>query len=223
MLSSTLFDDDGHYSDIHISGGAARILAEGRTFISEHGHYDYRDVSQMSIGDNGTIEPPASSSGAYDGLDPAALAELRQPPAPSVYASLGITDPSQDIHDANSDEGHPGNYDGLDPASLNDRPMPHEYAGIIVHPDVIELTTNENGAEHPASGAYHGLDPAAVAALRQPPAPSVYASVSPSTKDVGQVVHDVQSDGGHPGNSEGLDPTSSNEYALPHVSDTSEA
>jgi len=135
----------------------------------------------MSNGDNGTVEPPASSSGAYDGLDPAALAELRQPPPPSVYASLGITDPSQDIHDANSDGGHPGNYDGLDPASLNERPMSHEYAGIIVHPNVIEQTTNDNSTEHPASGTNQGLDPAAVAALRQPPAPSVYASVSPST------------------------------------------
>jgi len=122
----------------------------------------------------------------------------------------------QVVQDVGSDGGHPGNSEGLDPARLNERPMPHEYAGIILHPTVIELTTNDNGAEHPASAAYQGLDPAAVAALRQPPAPSVYASVSPSTTDVGQVVHDVESDGGHPGNSEGLDPTISNENPLPH-------
>ena len=182
----------------------------------------------MSNGDNGTVEPPASSSGAYDGLDSAALAELRQPPAPSAYASLSITDPSQNVHDANSEVGQPGNYEGLDPASLNERPPPHEYAGISNHPDV-ELTANDNSTvEQPgsSSGAYEGLDPAAVAALRQPPAPSVYAIVSPSTTDVGQVVQDVESDGGHPGNSDGLDPASSNEYPLPDdyagISGTSE-
>ena len=213
MLSSTLFNDDGHYSDVHISGGAARIPAERQPFIVEPGHHDYPDVSQMSIGDNGTVEPPASSSGAYDGLDPAALAELRQPPAPSVYASLGITDPSQDVHDANSDGGHPGNYDGLDPASLNERPMSHEYAGIIVHPNVIELTTNYSGAEHPASAAYQGLDPAALAELRQPPAASVYASLR--VTDAGQDVQDANSDGGHPASYEGLDPARLNEHPLP--------
>jgi len=105
MLSSTLFNDDGHYSDIHISGGAARILGEGQPFIHEPGHYDYPDVSQMSIGDNGTVEQPASSSGAYDGLDPAAIAVLRQPPVPTVYTSLspGTAGASQVVHDTESE------------------------------------------------------------------------------------------------------------------------
>ena len=171
----------------------------------------------MSISDNRTVKQPSSSSGVYQRLDPAAIAALRQPPAPSVYASLSITNASQGVHEANSEVGHPWNYAGLDQASLNDRPATREYAGISVHPDVIELSTSDNGTrEHPASAAYHGLDPAAVAVLRQLPASSVYASVSPNTTDVGQVVHNAESDGGHPGNSEGVDPASSNENPLPH-------
>ena len=62
----------------------------------------------MSISDNRTVEQPASSSGVYQRLDPAAIAALRQPPVPSVYASLSITNASQGVQDTESDNGHSG-------------------------------------------------------------------------------------------------------------------
>ena len=139
----------------------------------------------MSISDNRRVKQPSSSSGVYLRLDPAAIAALHQPPAPSVYASLSIRNAS-------------GHYD---------------------YPDVHQLSINDNSTgEQPASssGAYEGLDPAAIAVLRQPPAPTVYASLSQDTAGASQVVHDTESEGEHPENYEGLDLTSFNVLPLPH-------
>jgi len=77
------FYDDRHYSDIHID-------AESRTPTGRRsvvGNPDY--YNQIAI-NHGTSEQTPSDT--YQGLDPSVLETLRQPPTPSVYATLGTTE-----------------------------------------------------------------------------------------------------------------------------------
>ena len=131
--SLTSFDDDGHYSDIHLSvsgsGGPARIQTWRRSFIDEYDHYD-----QVAT-DSGTVEERQTSPDHYQGLDQAVLAALRQPPAPHQYASIIPNAPgiAEEIHNAELGGRpiNPENHEYLESASFNElSPPPHEYANV---------------------------------------------------------------------------------------------
>ena len=92
IQSSTPFDDDGHYTDIHwnVSGGggdddgAARIPTQRRSLAHEAGHYNCPEFNQQTP-ENRTTAQRQRSSSDYQGLDPAE----RQPPVPHHYTGIG--------------------------------------------------------------------------------------------------------------------------------------
>jgi len=84
--SSTSFDDDGHYSDIQLSGsgGPAGIPTGQQSLIEQPDHYN----DQVTTNE-GTVEQRQTSPDHYEGLDPSVLPALRQLPAPHEYAGIG--------------------------------------------------------------------------------------------------------------------------------------
>ena len=91
----SVIDDNGHYSDIRsITTGRDR----GGARASGVDHYQhYIDIDRVLAdsggGDQLTTDPGSADqavrSRGYEGLDPAVLATLRQPPRPHDYAGLG--------------------------------------------------------------------------------------------------------------------------------------
>lgn len=63
------------------------------------------------------------------------------------------------------------------------------------------------------SGNYEQLDPSVLATLHRPPAPSVYARLSPSTSHSSHVINTEPGDT-NPTNHERADPASSNEFSV---------
>jgi len=122
--SSTSFDDDEHYSGISssvITGGeAARIP-------SEYDYYNYIEMDELSAVNEGAVEQRQTSYDNYQRLDPSVLERLRQPPAPSVYASLSPNVPvmNQNANNTEPDGANPHNVGGLDLASF----MPYRRIG----------------------------------------------------------------------------------------------
>jgi len=78
------------------------------------------------------------------------------------------------------------------------------------------VTSNDETVEQRQRppGHYEQLDPSVLETLRQPPAPSVYAGLSPNTTDASQDIS-VQPDAGNPENYERLDRGSLNEPSVP--------
>jgi len=220
--SSTSFDDDGHYSDINssviASGEAARIP-------SHYNHYNYIEMDQLSAVDEGAVEQRQTSSDNYQGLDPSLLETLRQPPAPSVYASLSpnVTVMNQDANNTEPDGANPHNIGGLDLASFMPRAdagisstsqttgsAPHNYLELIADPQDDNV---DDSAVQSRPDDYQGLDPSVLETLRQPPTPSVYASLSPNVPVMmSQDVNSTEAGAANPHNTEGFDLTS----LLPH-------
>jgi len=186
--SSTPFDDDGHYSDIHwnVGGdGALRIPTWRQSFDDEPGHYNVPEVYQVSEADNNTEERPQRSNGGYQGLDPTVLTSLRQPSAPHEYAGIRSVQPRSTVGQ------RPHSCPGIDNSSvtvveeLRRTPRPHSHAG-----DVISSPTGRSSVhsyleliddpEITAEG-YEGLDPVAVQEARlRANQPRVYAGLTES-------------------------------------------
>ena len=86
--SSTLFDDDGHYTDIHFNvdgggGAAARIPAWRRSFVDEPDHYNYLEFDQPTSAPVEQRQRPSADN--YEGLNEAG----REPPsAPRHYTGI---------------------------------------------------------------------------------------------------------------------------------------
>ena len=86
--SSTSFDDDGHYSDIHSDVGVpARISAQHSS-----DYVNYAEFNQQAVDD--TLEQHEIAPDDYQGLDRSALETLRLPPVPHEYASLSLNTPN---------------------------------------------------------------------------------------------------------------------------------
>jgi len=53
-----MFDDDGHYTDIHvdITGGTARIPTSSRPFVDEPDSYDSVHLNQPTTSDDNAME-----------------------------------------------------------------------------------------------------------------------------------------------------------------------
>jgi len=150
----------------------------------------------------------------YQGLDPSVLETLRQPPAPSVYASLIPTVPvmSQDVSNAEADGANPHNTEGLDLTSL----LPRKDAVIRSTSQTAGSAAHDDGAVQSRPGDYQGLDPSVLKTLRQPPTPSVYASLSGNRADVSQ---EVDNTGPDAANNEALNAARLNELSLPDEHD----
>jgi len=129
--TSTSFNDDGHYSDIHLNvaggEGAAGIPMWRRSIVNDPGHYDYPEFNRVTSNDSG-VEQPQRSSG-YQGLNPAELALLRQPCAPDPYTGMRSNQPGLDPQEylAIVEESENGNHDT---GSQVQPPTPDHYIGV---------------------------------------------------------------------------------------------
>jgi len=173
--NTTAFIDDGHYTDIHWNeggGGAPRIATWRQSFVDEPGHYNYLEFNQLTT-DSGTVEQRQRSSAGYEGLDPAALERLRQPPALHQYAGIGSgqlrsrIDPDGYLEPV--EESEDGNHSNLEEFQQSSRPGDHS----ALRSDQQQSDANGQG--------YQGLDPSVVEELRRPQRPHSYASIDTSS------------------------------------------
>ena len=164
--SSTLFDDDGHYTDIHFNvvggGGAARIPTWRQSFVDDPGHYNYLEFP--------TVEQRHRSSrpGGYEGLDPASV---HQAPAPSHYTGIGGS--RSDRHgylepvEVQLDGGNNSDITEL----RRQQPGPRGLSATRSEEDRVPSQQEANRQ------GYEGLDPVAVEQLRRTPRPHSYAGI----------------------------------------------
>ena len=160
--SSTSFNDDGHYSDIHLTvagGRAARIPTWRRSIVDDPDHYSYLDVNLVT-GTGRTVEQPQRSSG-YQGLNPAELALLRRPRAPDPYTGMRSNQPQ-----SRTDPEVSGNHGMVEEL--------RQPSGSIVH------TTEPHQGEGSRQG-YERFDPSVVEQLRRPQRPHSYAGINASS------------------------------------------
>jgi len=111
---------------------------------------------------------------------------------------------SQDVNNTEADGANPHNIEGFDLTSL----LPREDAVIRSTSQITGSAAHDDGTVQSRPGDYQGLDPSVLETLRQPPTPSVYASLSPTVPVMNQDVNNTEADAANPHNVEGLDLTS---------------
>ena len=163
--SSTLFDDDGHYTDIHSTvvsgGGAARIPTWRRSFVDDPDHYNYLEFNQLTS-NNGAVEQRQRSSAGDEDV-------LRQRSPVYNYTSNG----SDELRSRMDPEGYlePVEvFENENHRSLEERPS-RRRDHIASRPEEDEV--NRQG--------YEGLDPSVVEELLRPPRPHSYAGIYTSS------------------------------------------
>jgi len=119
---------------------------------------------------------------------------------------------SQDVSNAEADGANPHNTEGLDLTSL----LPRKDAVIRSTSQTAGSAAHDDGAVQSRPGDYQGLDPSVLKTLRQPPTPSVYASLSGNRADVSQ---EVDNTGPDAANNEALNAARLNELSLPDEHD----
>ena len=154
--SSTSFQDDGHYTDIHwnVDGGAAEIPTWRQSIADEPDHYNYLEFN------------------SYEALDPAVLEAQRQAPTTSHYTGIrseqvrqridvdGYLEPVEQL-----DNGHYRNLEQQQQQSP--RPRDHN----TLRSEVSD--TNRQG--------YERLDRSAVEELLRSPGAHSYADIETSS------------------------------------------
>ena len=161
-----MFEDDGHYTDIHFNvvsgGGAARIPTWRQSFIDDPGHYNYLEFP--------TVEQRQRSPrpSGYEGLNPADLASVHQAPAPGHYTGIGGSrrDPHGYLEPVEVQVGS-GNNSSIAEHPLQ-QPGPHGLSGMA------PLEAEWHNA---VRQGYEGLDSSAVELLRRTPRPHSYAGI----------------------------------------------
>ena len=126
-------------------------------------HYDYPEFNQPT-NDSGTVEQrQRSRAGGYQGLNPADLETLRQPPAPRLYTGVGgsPTDPVQQPENGN---------DNSIVEQPQRQPWPH---------DLSARRPEDSGQQRDDANrqGHQGVDPPAVEQLRIIPRPHTYPSI----------------------------------------------
>jgi len=167
---SSTFNDDGHYSDIHWNvsggGGAARIPTRRPSFVDEPG----LEVNQMR-GEDISVEQLPTSSGGYQGLNPAELAALRQPPAQHHSSDTGSDQQRSSVdpeaHQEPVQQSENGNQRSLEQLQQPSRSSDHN--------DALRLDGDVN------QRGYEGLDPSVVEELGRPQRPHSYAGIDASS------------------------------------------
>ena len=146
--------------------------------MDDPGHYNYLEFNQPN--DSGTVEPRRRSrAGGYEGLDPAALATLRQTPPPHHYAGIGgsRTDPHGHLEPVEQPEN--GNNNSV-VDQLQQQAGPRDLR--TSRSDSVLLTSQrQRGGGNRQD--YEGLDPPAVEQLRGPPRPHSYAGIGTKSAD----------------------------------------
>ena len=125
-----MFEDDGHYTDIHfnvvVGGGAARIQTWRQSFI-DPGHYNYLEFP--------TVEQRQRSSrpSGYEGLNPADLASVHQAPAPGHYTGIGGSrrDPHGYLEPVEVQVGSGNNSSIAEHEHPLQQPGPHGLSGMV--------------------------------------------------------------------------------------------
>ena len=210
-------------------GGAATIATWRPSFVDEPGHYDYVDVNQMTGGDI-RVEQRPTSSGSYQGLNPAELAALRQPPAPHHYAGIGSdqprsrTDPEGHLEPVQESEDI-GNYRSLGQLQQSSRPQDH----IALRLDELNSAVYTSGRHYGEVNqrGYEGLDPSVAEQLRRPQRPHSYSDVDTNSPPDRSGIHSYLEVIGYSGtnniddrgtaakNNNGLDPSVVEELRRP--------
>ena len=177
--SSTTFDDDGHYTDIHFNvAGAARIPTWRRSFVDDPEHYSYLEFNNQPTNDSGTVEQRRRSrAGGYQGLDPSSL---RQQPAPSHYTGIGGSQTDSHGYLVPVQQPENGNNSSI-MAQLQQQPGPHDLS-----PSRSEEDSGQQRGDTNRRG-YQGLDPSAVEELRRTPRRHSYAGVGTQSADRSRV------------------------------------
>jgi len=141
----TTFDDDDRHSDNYddIAEGAADFR-DGQWTMSFVDQYNYPQFNQFAT--YNSVEQRQRPSGHYQQIDPSVLETLRQPPTPSVYASLSpnATDASQTLDTTEpGGAGNTQNYEGLDPATLSESSASHHYFALIGTSQNLTVTSHD--------------------------------------------------------------------------------
>ena len=198
-----LFDNDGRHVCIN-SSVSGSDNCDHYSYIEMEVHQQADEVDTVE-----QLQPlPADD---YQGLDPSVVATLRQPPVPSVYASLSPDVPvmRRGVNNTGPSDANPDNSEGFNLTSL----LPRENADICNSSENTGSAAQDDVAVQPRPGDCEELDPSVLGeTLRQTPALSVYASLSANVPDVSQEVNNPGPDGT---NYEGLDQARVNEISLP--------
>lgn len=178
--SSTSFDDDGHYTDIHwnVGGGeTTRIPTWRQSFVDETGHYNYLEFDQPTVtGDDRAAteeQRPRSSGRGYEGLDPAELATLRRPPAPHHYVGIGSGHPRS----INAADQEPGEQSRHGSHTILEESSERRDLGALGSEDSAGHRSQQRQREGDRQG-YEGLDPSIVQELRRRRRRHSYAGVN---------------------------------------------
>ena len=134
-------------------------------------HYNYLEFNRPN--DSGTVEQRRRSrAGGYEGLDPADLMRLRQPPAPHHYAGIrdsgtdphGYLEPVEQLENGNNSRV----VEQLQQARRRDLSARRS--------DSVLQTSGQQRGDAKRQG-YEGLHPSAVEQLRRAPRPHSYAGI----------------------------------------------
>ena len=171
--SSTWFNDDGYYSDIHLDSGrgAARIRTWRRSFVDDPDHYDYPEFNRVTGNDSGVEQQWQRSTGGDQRLKPAELGLIHQPTPPQNYPGTGSDQPQW----TSVPEGHavPGEQ------SENDN---QEILEQLQQPSTSAVYTQQQHHQGEVNRQdYELLDPSVLEELRRPRRPHSHDGIVTSS------------------------------------------
>jgi len=153
-----IFDDDGHYSDIHWNvGGAARIPSWRRSFFDDPGHYNYPEFNQHT-GDNSMGKQRQRSSSGYQTINQVGC----QPIHPTVSHNcigIGSDQPRSRINP----DGYIKPIEGLENVNhviLEHEPLrSHDHGALRSKSDSVVHTSGQHREELPQRPrSYSGVE-----------------------------------------------------------------
>ena len=130
--------------------------------MDDPNHYDYPEFNNQPTNDSGTVEQRRRSrAGGYQGLNPADLETLRQPPAPRLYTGVG---------GSTTEQPENGNNSSI-VVQPQQQPGPHDLSASRPEEDSGQQRGDANRPCH------QGDDPSAVEQLRIIPRPHTCPSI----------------------------------------------